>query len=67
MAGYMSEDDDAQLQPEIHDSEPDEPSRYTSSPDQSDFPVIERSHGVYKQLHMHLPPRDLSETREMDI
>ena len=38
-----------------------------SSPDQSDFPVIERSHGVYKQLHMHLPPRDLSETREMDI
>jgi hypothetical protein len=30
MAGYMSEDDDAQPQPEIHDSEPDPVSPTTS-------------------------------------
>jgi hypothetical protein len=32
----MSEDDDAQLQPEIHDSEPDEPA--ASEPDHPDIP-----------------------------
>jgi hypothetical protein len=36
MADYMSEDDDAQSQPEIHDSEPDEPA--ASEPDHPDIP-----------------------------
>jgi hypothetical protein len=36
MAGYMSEDDDAQPQSEIHDSDPDESS--ASEPDHPDIP-----------------------------
>jgi hypothetical protein len=36
MMGYMSDDDNAQPQPEIHDSDPDESS--ASEPDHPDIP-----------------------------